>query len=88
MEKVSTISGREGFIEHAKEWRDKHGGIILKQLRKLGLFLRLETHGSYPRPRLLQSGARSFCPFIQQRLCLPWKTDGQLVPGQPDGPFR
>ncbi len=28
--------GREGFIEHAKEWRDKHGGIILKQLRKLG----------------------------------------------------
>ena len=28
--------GRVGFIEHAKEWRDKHGGIILKQLRKLG----------------------------------------------------
>ena len=28
--------GRDGFIEHAKEWRDKHGGIILKQLRKLG----------------------------------------------------
>ena len=28
--------GRERFIEHAKEWRDKHGGIILKQLRKLG----------------------------------------------------
>ena len=28
--------GREGFIEHAKKWRDKHGGIILKQLRKLG----------------------------------------------------
>ncbi len=28
--------GRDGFLEHAKEWRDKHGGIILKQLRKLG----------------------------------------------------
>ncbi|MEK9772852.1 MAG: valine--tRNA ligase [Opitutae bacterium] len=28
--------GREGFLQHAKEWRDKHGGIILKQLRKLG----------------------------------------------------
>ena len=28
--------GRDGFIEHAKQWRDKHGGIILKQLRKLG----------------------------------------------------
>ncbi|MEO0793733.1 MAG: valine--tRNA ligase [Verrucomicrobiota bacterium] len=28
--------GREGFIEEAKKWRDEHGGIILKQLRKLG----------------------------------------------------
>jgi valyl-tRNA synthetase len=28
--------GREKFIERAVEWRDKHGGIILRQLRKLG----------------------------------------------------
>ncbi len=28
--------GREKFLERAVEWRDKHGGIILKQLRKLG----------------------------------------------------
>jgi len=28
--------GREEFIEEAKKWRDEHGGIILKQLRKLG----------------------------------------------------
>ncbi|WP_309397553.1 valine--tRNA ligase [Cerasicoccus maritimus] len=28
--------GREAFIEEAKQWRDEHGGIILKQLRKLG----------------------------------------------------
>ncbi|MEI7650743.1 MAG: valine--tRNA ligase [Verrucomicrobiota bacterium] len=28
--------GREKFIETASEWRDKHGGIILGQLRKLG----------------------------------------------------
>jgi valyl-tRNA synthetase len=28
--------GREKFIEVASEWRDKHGGIILGQLRKLG----------------------------------------------------
>ena len=27
---------REEFLEHAKEWKDKYGGIILKQLRKLG----------------------------------------------------
>jgi valyl-tRNA synthetase len=28
--------GRDKFIEVASEWRDKHGGIILNQLRKLG----------------------------------------------------
>ena len=28
--------GREKFIRVASEWRDKHGGIILGQLRKLG----------------------------------------------------
>ncbi|MBT7740774.1 MAG: valine--tRNA ligase, partial [Opitutae bacterium] len=28
--------GREKFLERAVEWRDKHGGIILRQLRKLG----------------------------------------------------
>lgn len=27
---------REQFLEHAWEWTNKHGGIILKQLRKLG----------------------------------------------------
>ncbi|MBX3102861.1 MAG: valine--tRNA ligase, partial [Bacteroidetes bacterium] len=28
--------GREGFLEKALEWKDKYGGIILKQLEKLG----------------------------------------------------
>ena len=27
---------REQFLEHAWQWKEKHGGIILKQLRKLG----------------------------------------------------
>src|SRR5574344_1055122 len=27
---------REQFMEHAWEWRKKHGGIILEQLKKLG----------------------------------------------------
>ncbi|HCJ11823.1 MAG: valine--tRNA ligase [Verrucomicrobia bacterium GWF2_51_19] len=29
--------GREKFLEKACEWRDKHGGIILDQLKKLGV---------------------------------------------------
>ena len=28
--------GREKFLEHAFEWKDKYGGIILDQLQKLG----------------------------------------------------
>ena len=28
--------GREKFIEHAWEWTDKYGGIIIKQLKRLG----------------------------------------------------
>lgn len=27
---------REAFLEHAWEWTDKHGGIILEQLKRLG----------------------------------------------------
>ena len=27
---------REEFLAHAWEWKEKHGGIILQQLRKLG----------------------------------------------------
>lgn len=27
---------REQFLQHAWEWKEKHGGIILKQLRRLG----------------------------------------------------
>jgi valyl-tRNA synthetase len=28
--------GRERFLEHAYEWKEKYGGIILEQLKKLG----------------------------------------------------
>ncbi len=31
-----TDIGREKFLEHAWDWTNEHGGIILKQLRKLG----------------------------------------------------
>lgn len=33
--KKSDLS-REAFLRHAFEWKDKHGGIILEQLKKLG----------------------------------------------------
>ena len=33
--KKSDLS-REEFLRHAWEWKEKHGGIILEQLKKLG----------------------------------------------------
>ncbi len=29
--------GRKGFLEHVWRWREEYGGLILKQLRKLGI---------------------------------------------------
>jgi valyl-tRNA synthetase len=31
--------GRDAFLEHAWEWKNKYGGIILQQLKKLGCSL-------------------------------------------------
>jgi len=28
--------GREAFLEHVRQWKEKHGGIIIQQLKKLG----------------------------------------------------
>ena len=28
--------GRDAFVEHVREWRERYGGVILDQLRKLG----------------------------------------------------
>jgi valyl-tRNA synthetase len=30
---------RDEFLEHAWEWKEKHGGIILEQLKKIRCFL-------------------------------------------------
>ncbi|MDR1458442.1 MAG: valine--tRNA ligase [Puniceicoccales bacterium] len=35
--KIRQNIGRESFIQRALHWRDKHGGLILEQLKKLGI---------------------------------------------------
>ena len=35
---------REAFLRHAWEWKEKYGGVILKQLRKLGASCDLLYH--------------------------------------------
>ena len=45
--------GRENFLDHAAIWRDKHGGIILNQLKKLGCSCDLSLiHISEPTRRI------------------------------------
>ena len=35
-EGISEDLTREEFLQHAWEWKEKHGGIVLDQLKKLG----------------------------------------------------
>lgn len=49
---------RDEFLEHAWDWTEEHGGIILQQLKKTGGFLRLETHTLYTRRRPIRCSNR------------------------------
>ena len=51
---------REEFLKHAWEWTDEHGGIILKQLRKLGAFTMDEKRS--------QSVIKVFCDLYNKGL--------------------
>ena len=35
---------REEFLKHAWDWTNKYGGVILEQLKKTGLLVRLESN--------------------------------------------
>ena len=65
---------REEFLKHAWAWTETHGGIILKQLRRLG------PHSLYdgrdPQPQCHQS----ICRPLQQGTYLPRCTHGKLGP--------
>lgn len=51
---------REEFLKHAWEWTDEHGGIILKQLRKLGL----RAIGTARLSRWTRSAAKAYGRFL------------------------
>ena len=67
-EQVRSRTGRS--FEHAKEWRDKHGGIILKQLQP-GMFLRPGKNRPYFDPDYSQAVPAS-CDCLTTP-CLPGK---------------
>ena len=53
--------GREKFLEQVWEWKEKHGGIILQQLRALGASC-LCSHSCYPISPPPAASARGWPP--------------------------
>ena len=67
---------REEFLKHAWAWKEEHGGIILKQLRKLG--------ASCDWDRVCHEGVRG---PLQQGLHLSWLAYGELGSEGADSAF-
>lgn len=57
---------REEFLKHAWEWREKHGGIILKQLRKLGASCDWERTKFTMDPALSKAVINTFVYFYKK----------------------
>ena len=57
---------REQFLEHAWEWKEKHGGIILSQLRKLGASCDWDRTKFTMDPELGESVINTFVHFYNK----------------------
>ncbi|MCL2098134.1 MAG: valine--tRNA ligase [Bacteroidales bacterium] len=57
---------REEFLQHAWEWREKHGGIILEQLKKLGASCDWERTRFTMDPTLSQAVIDTFVHFYKK----------------------
>ena len=58
--------GREEFLRYAWEWKEEHGGIILKQLRKLGASCDWERTRFTMEPELTKAVIATFCYFYRK----------------------
>ncbi|MCU0395982.1 MAG: class I tRNA ligase family protein, partial [Chitinophagaceae bacterium] len=59
---------REAFLEHAWEWKEKYGGIILQQLKKLGCSLDWDRVNFTMDPDYYQSVIRVFVDLYNKGL--------------------
>ena len=57
---------REEFLKHAWEWKEKHGGIILQQLRKLGAFCDWDRTKFTMDPDLSEAVINTFVYFYEK----------------------
>jgi len=63
--KKSDLS-REEFLKHAFQWKEKYGGIILKQLRKLGASCDWERTSFTMDPEYSESVINVFCELYER----------------------
>lgn len=57
---------REEFLEHAYAWKDKYGGIILKQLRKLGASCDWSRERFTMEPKLYKASIQVFIDLYKK----------------------
>lgn len=57
---------REQFLKYAWEWKEEHGGIILKQLRKLGASCDWDRTKFTMEPDLTDAVTATFCYFYKK----------------------
>ncbi len=57
---------REEFMKYAWEWKEEHGGIILRQLRKLGASCDWDRTRFTMEPELTQAVIATFCHFYKK----------------------
>ena len=80
--------GREAFLKKVWEWKEKHGGIIINQLHKLGCSCDWDRERFTMDEEYTRAVGQVFIDLFKGRPHLPRAPHGQLVPRLPHGPFR
>ena len=76
---------REEFLKHAWEWKEKHGGIILEQLKKLGASCDWERTKFTMDPELSKGVINTFVHYYKKGLIyrgvrmVNWDPEGQTA---------
>ena len=80
--------GRDRFLEKIWEWKDKHGGIIIEQLKRLGCTCDWSRERFTMDEDYSRCVTRVFVELHKKGLIYRGQTNGELVPCLPDRSFR
>ena len=80
--------GRDEFLKRVWDWKEKHGGIIIQQLKRLGCSCDWEPRALHDGRGLLAVGAARVRRPLQEGPHLPRQAHGELVPGLADRALR